>query len=76
VREAIAASPHTVVYRPPYTPTAAPSETNFHSMREWLRTFKRFLTNDNMPVMISKAIEQLSRDQTDLFHYCGYPASA
>ena len=72
VRAAVDASPHTLVFRPPYAPQVAPVETFFKGMRDQLRRRRRMLTEANIMNMIAQSIEALPDDATDLFRFCGY----
>jgi transposase len=73
VAELIGRSPHVIVRRPPYTPTVAPIEQCFHSVKMTLRRNRASLTAHNLGEMIEDAVEELSPSTlSNFFANCGY----
>ncbi len=68
-----AASPHKPQQRPPNNPERAPVEFFFHLLKDKLREYRAWLTEENFPFFLAKAIEALPWDTAPaVFAHCGY----
>lgn len=73
VRDAVAASPHRLLFRPPYAPEVAPVEVAFHLIKAELRRRRRELTSDNWRQIVAQVIEELDPGAIRaIFRHCGY----
>ena len=67
------ASPHTVVRRPPYTPTVSPIESAFAWIKKFLRKHCHVLTPQNLETWVGRAVETLPPTALNNFYRnCGY----